>query len=29
MQFADALKFPMDRVTWFELYQLAMGEDIP
>lgn len=29
VQFADALKFPMDRVTWFELYQLAMGEDIP
>lgn len=28
-QFSDALKFPMDRVTWFELYQLAMGKDIP
>lgn len=26
---ADALKFPMDRETWFELYQIAMGKEVP
>lgn len=26
---ADALKYPMDRETWFELYQIAMGREVP
>lgn len=27
--FADALKVPMDRQTWFELYELALGHEVP
>jgi len=26
---ADALKFPMDRQTWFELYEIALGREVP
>lgn len=26
---ADALKFPMDRQTWFELYQIAIRKEVP
>jgi predicted oxidoreductase len=28
-QFADALQVPMDRQTWFELYELANGCEVP
>ena len=28
-QFADALKVQMDRQTWFELYELANGREVP
>ena len=28
-RFADALRVPMDRQTWFELYELANGHAIP
>lgn len=27
--FADALRVPMDRQTWFELYELANGHEVP
>jgi predicted oxidoreductase len=27
--FADALKVSMDRQTWFELYELANGHEVP
>ncbi len=26
---ADALRVPMDRQTWFELYTLAQGHEVP
>jgi predicted oxidoreductase len=28
-RFADALRVPMDRQTWFELYELANGHEVP
>lgn len=28
-QFSDATKVPMDRQTWFELYELANGHEVP
>lgn len=28
-KFADALQVPMDRQTWFELYELANGHEVP
>ena len=28
-QFAQALKVPMDRQTWYELYELANGHEVP
>jgi predicted oxidoreductase len=28
-KFADAEKVPMDRQTWFELYELANGCEVP
>jgi predicted oxidoreductase len=27
--FAQALKVPMDRQTWYELYELANGHEVP
>jgi predicted oxidoreductase len=27
--FAQALKVPMDRQTWFELYEMANGHEVP
>ncbi len=28
-RFSDALRVPMDRQTWFELYELANGHEVP
>jgi predicted oxidoreductase len=28
-EFAKALNVPMDRQTWFELYELANGHEVP
>jgi predicted oxidoreductase len=27
--FAQAFKVPMDRQTWYELYELANGHEVP
>jgi len=27
--FSQALKVPMDRQTWYELYELANGHEVP
>jgi predicted oxidoreductase len=28
-RFADAARVPMDRQTWFELYEMANGHEVP
>jgi predicted oxidoreductase len=28
-QFSDALRVSMDRQTWYELYELANGHEVP
>lgn len=28
-RFGDAARVPMDRQTWFELYELANGHEVP
>jgi predicted oxidoreductase len=28
-QFANAERVPMDRQTWYELYELANGHEVP
>jgi predicted oxidoreductase len=27
--FGQGLEVPMDRQTWFELYELALGHEVP
>jgi predicted oxidoreductase len=28
-RFSDAARVPMDRQTWYELYELANGHEVP